>query len=131
MPKRRRQEGTSLIPSNLHVPEDCRAVSDVLARVGDKWTVLVVSILGEGPKRFNELRRALGSISQRMLTLTLRGLERDGLLTRTVEPTIPPKVEYELTKLGRTLLVPVHALELWAIEHRVGIHEAQQKYDAE
>ena len=77
MPKRRRQEGTSLIPSNLHVPEDCRAVSEVLARVGDKWTVLVVSTLGEGPKRFNELRRALGSISQRMLTLTLRSLERD------------------------------------------------------
>ena len=88
MPKRRRQEGTSLIPSNLHVPEDCRAVSEVLARVGDKWTVLVVSTLGDGPKRFNELRRALGSISQRMLTLTLRSLERDGLVTRTVFPMI-------------------------------------------
>jgi len=81
MPKRAQQEGTSLIPSNLHVPEDCRAVSEVLSRVGDKWTVLVVSMLGEGPKRFNELRRSLGSISQRMLTLTLRSLERDGLVT--------------------------------------------------
>jgi len=86
MPRRRRQEGTSLIPSNLHVPEDCRAVSEVLARVGDKWTVLVVTTLGDGPKRFTELRRALGSISQRMLTLTLRGLERDGLVTRTGLP---------------------------------------------
>src|SRR4249920_207727 len=104
MTKRRLQEGTSLIPSNLHVREDCRAVSEVLARVGDKWTVLVVSMLGDGPRRFNELRRALGSISQRMLTLTLRGLERDGLVTRTVFPTIPPRVDYELTKLGRSLL---------------------------
>src|SRR5437868_4689582 len=73
MTKPRRQEGTALIPSSLEVAEDCRAVSEVLARVGDKWTVLVVSVLGEGPKRFNELRRSLGSISQRMLTLTLRG----------------------------------------------------------
>src|SRR6476619_4655138 len=106
MPKRRRQEGTALIPSNLHVPEDCRAVSEVLARVGDKWTILVVSELGGGTKRFSEVRRALGSISQRMLTLTLRALERDGLVKRTVFPTVPPRVEYELTKLGRSLLEP-------------------------
>src|SRR6202022_1624556 len=99
MTKQRRQEGTSLIPSNLHVPEDCRAVSEVLARVGDKWTVLVVAMVGDGSKRFNELRRGLGSISQRMLTLTLRGLERDGLVTRTVFPTIPPPVDYKLTRL--------------------------------
>src|ERR1700716_372782 len=104
------QEGTTPIPSTLHVPEDCRAVSEVLSRVGDKWTVLVVSTLGDGPKRFNELRRALGSISQRMLTLTLRGLERDGLVTRTIFPTIPPRVEYELTRLGRSLLEPVSSL---------------------
>src|ERR1700759_1439131 len=97
------QEGTALAPSSLHVPGDCRAVSEVLSRVGDKWTVLVVSTLGDGPKRFNELRRALGSISQRMLTLTLRALERDGLVTRTVYPTIPPRVENELTELGRTV----------------------------
>src|SRR5437016_14541397 len=98
MPERRRQEGTSLIPSNLHVAEDCRAVSEVLARVGDKWTVLVVGTLGDGPKRFNELRRALGSISQRMLTLTLRALERDGLVTRTVCATIPTRDEYDMTQ---------------------------------
>src|ERR671925_740757 len=117
MTKGRRQEGTALIPGNLHGAEDCRAVSEVLARVGDKWTVLVVTVLGEGPKRFNELRRALGSISQRMLTLTLRGLERDGLVTRTVFPTIPPRVDYELTDLGRGLSTPVKALGKWAIEH--------------
>src|ERR1700719_681830 len=122
MPKRRRQEGTSLIPSNLHVPEDCRAVSEVLARVGDKWTVLVVSNLGDGPKRFNELRRALGSISQRMLTLTLRALEREGLVTRTVFPTIPPRVDYELTALGRSLHQAVEPLGLWAQSHVPEIH---------
>src|SRR5882672_3865379 len=110
MTKRTAQEGTRTIPGNLHVPEDCRAASEVLARVGDKWTVLVVSTLGDGPMRFNELRRALGSISQRMLTLTLRALERDGLVTRTVLPTNPPRVDYELTKLGKSLLDPVRTL---------------------
>jgi len=130
MTKRSRQEGTALIPSNLHVAEDCRAVSEVLARVGDKWTVLVVSMLGDGPKRFNELRRGLGSISQRMLTLTLRALERDGLVTRTVYPTIPPRVEYELTKLGHSLLDPVSQLGLWARQNRAAIQEARQHFDA-
>ena len=130
MTVKKSQEGTSPIPSNLHVPEDCRAVSEVLARVGDKWTVLVVSALGGGPKRFNELRRALGSISQRMLTLTLRGLERDGLVTRTAFPTIPPRVDYELTKLGRSLLEPVSALGLWARQNRTTIQQARRKFDA-
>ena len=83
---KRAQERTSVLPSNLHVPEDCRAVSEVLDRVGHKWSVLVVATLGDGPERFNELRRAIASISQRMLTLTLRGLERDGLVTRTHVP---------------------------------------------
>ncbi len=124
------QEGTSLIPANLHVPEDCRAVSEVLSRVGDKWTVLVVSTLGDGPKRFNELRKALGSISQRMLTLTLRGLERDGLVTRTVFPTIPPRVDYELTRLGRSLLEPVSELGLWARKNRAAIAASRQRFDA-
>src|SRR5215510_3374052 len=121
---------TSPLPSNLHQPEDCRAVSEVLARVGDKWTVLVVSALGDGPKRFNEIRRALGSISQRMLTLTLRGLERDGLVTRTVFPTIPPRVDYELTKLGRSLLKPVNGLGLWARQNRAAIEDARRRFDA-
>src|SRR3954465_13290369 len=129
MTKRPRQEGTKLIPGNLHVAEDCRAVSEVLARVGDKWTVLVVSALGDGPKRFNELRRALGSISQRMLTLTLRGLERDGLVTRTVFPSIPPRVDYELTNLGRSLLEPVRGIGLGARQNRAAIHEARLRFD--
>ena len=112
------------------MPEDCRAVSEILARVGDKWTILVVGVLGDGPKRFNEVRRALGSISQRMLTLTLRGLERDGLVTRTVFPTIPPRVDYELTKLGRSLLEPVNGLGLWARQNRSAIADARQRFDA-
>jgi DNA-binding HxlR family transcriptional regulator len=130
MTGQRKQEGTKMIPGNLHVPEDCRAVSEVLSRVGDKWTILVVSELGQGRKRFNEIRRALGSISQRMLTLTLRGLERDGLVTRTVFPTIPPKVEYELTKLGRSLLEPVSGIGLWARQNRAAIAQARQRFDA-
>ena len=125
----RRQEGTRMTPGNLHVPEQCRAVSEVLARVGDKWTVLVVTELGPGPRRFNELRRALGSISQRMLTLTLRGLERDGFVTRTVFPTVPPRVDYELTELGRSLLVPVSSLGEWAREHRAEIERARRRFD--
>jgi DNA-binding HxlR family transcriptional regulator len=131
MTRARRQEGTSMIPGDLHVAEDCRAVSEVLARVGDKWTVLVVAALGDGPKRFNELRRALGSISQRMLTLTLRGLERDGLVTRTAFPTIPPRVDYELTKLGRSLLDPVSTLGLWARRNRAAIQAARARFDGE
>ncbi len=129
MTKQRAQEGTSVLPSNLHEPEDCRAASEVLSRVGDKWTVLVVWTLGVGPKRFNELRKALGSISQRMLTLTLRALERDGLVTRTAFPTIPPRVDYELTKLGRSLLDPVSELGLWARRNRSAIQNARRKYD--
>jgi DNA-binding HxlR family transcriptional regulator len=131
MTARRKQEGTNVIPSNLHVAEDCRAVSEVLSRVGDKWTILVVSELGPGPRRFNEIRRALGSISQRMLTLTLRALERDGLVTRTVFPTIPPRVDYELTKLGHSLLEPVSGIGLWARQNRQAIEEARRKFDTE
>lgn len=130
MTVRRRQEGTAMLPSNLHDPEDCRAISDMLARVGDKWTVLVVAELGNGAKRFNEIRRALGSISQRMLTLTLRALERDGLVVRTVFPTIPPRVEYELTKLGRSLLEPVNGLGLWVRKNRQSIQDARRRFDA-
>jgi len=131
MTKALRQGGTRLIPSNLHVAEDCRAVSEVLARIGDKWTVLVVSELGQGPKRFNEIRRGLGSISQRMLTLTLRALERDGLVTRTVYPTIPPRVEYDLTRLGHSLLEPVSTLGLWARQNQAAIQEARRRFDAD
>lgn len=124
------QEGTGLLPGTLHDAGDCRAVSEVLSRVGDKWTVLVVTVLGGGPKRFNELRKALGSISQRMLTLTLRALERDGLVTRTVYPTIPPRVDYELTALGCSLLVPVSELDLWARQNRAAMDAARRRFDA-
>jgi DNA-binding HxlR family transcriptional regulator len=130
MTKRQKQEGTPVIPGNLHEPGDCRAISEVLSRVGDKWTVLVVSTLGGGPKRFNELRKALGSISQRMLTLTLRALERDGLVTRTVYPTIPPRVDYELTSLGCSLLDPVNTLSTWARKNRPAMEEARRRFDA-
>jgi DNA-binding HxlR family transcriptional regulator len=88
----------------------------VLNRVGDKWSVLVVGLLGDGSKRFSALRRSIEGISQRMLTLTLRGLERDGLVTRTIFPTIPPRVDYELTAMGRTLLKPINALAEWSDE---------------
>jgi len=118
-----------VLPGKLHEPGDCRAISEVLSRVGDKWTVLVVSTLGQGPKRFNELRKALGSISQRMLTLTLRALERDGLVTRTVYPTIPPRVEYELTSLGCSLLDPVNSLSTWARKNRPAMEEARRRFD--
>ena len=130
MTARRKQEGTKSIPGTLHVPEECRAVSEVLQRIGDKWTVLVVGELGGGAKRFNEIRRSLGSISQRMLTLTLRGLERDGLVTRTVFPTVPPRVDYELTKLGRSLLEPVNGLGLWARQNQLAIQQARERFDA-
>jgi DNA-binding HxlR family transcriptional regulator len=113
----------------MNLPGDCRAISDVLARVGDKWSVLVVTKLGSGTKRFNELRREIGGISQRMLTLTLRGLERDGLVTRTVVAGSPPGVEYDLTVLGRDLLQPVSALGAWAIRNQEKIGHARAKFD--
>jgi DNA-binding HxlR family transcriptional regulator len=116
-------------PRYKHLPADCRAVSDVLARVGDKWSVLVVTRLGGGPLRFNELRRSIGGISQRMLTLTLRGLERDGLVTRSVFPTVPPRVEYGLTALGRDLLQPVSALGDWALRNQGKIAKAREQFD--
>jgi DNA-binding HxlR family transcriptional regulator len=123
------QVGTPKVPGHLHVAGNCLAVHEVLSRVGDKWSVMVVSSLGKGPMRFNELRRALGSISQRMLTLTVRQLERDGLLTRTVYPTIPPRVDYELTELGGSLLEPVKALGDWAVKNRPAIQAARQRFD--
>ena len=107
----------------------CKNVAPVLNRVGDKWSMLIVMILSGGPKRFSELKRAIDGISQRMLTLSLRGLERDGLLTRTVTPTIPPRVDYELTELGISLRQPVKALGDWAIEHIGCIRAAQQRFD--
>jgi DNA-binding HxlR family transcriptional regulator len=108
----------------------CRTISTLLSRIGDKWTVLVVATLGDGPRRFNELRREIPSVSQRMLTLTLRNLERDGLVTRTVFPEIPPRVEYNLTELGRTLTDPLDALWNWAAQHQASVKEARYIYDS-
>ena len=109
----------------------CRTISTLLSRIGDKWTVLVVQTLGEGPKRFNELRREIPSVSQRMLTLTLRNLERDGLVSRTVTPSIPPRVDYELTGLGKSLQKPICGLATWAMKNVEAIHKAQARFDAE
>lgn len=109
----------------------CQTISGLLQRIGDKWSVLVVETLGQGSMRFNELRRAIPSVSQRMLTLTLRNLERDGLVNRTVTPTIPPRVDYELTGLGRSLQKPICGLVSWSMDNVGAIHEAQARYDRE
>ena len=114
---------------HIHDTPHCKAVSGVLARVGDKWSVLIVTRLGQRPMRFNELKRDIAGISQRMLTLTLRGLERDGLVTRTVFPTIPPRVDYQLTALGKSLLEPVTALGNWALRNIEKIEIARAKFD--
>lgn len=110
--------------------EKCPAVKDVLNRIGDKWSVQIVDLLGDGAMRFSDLRRAIEGISQRMLTLTLRGLERDGLVTRTVFPEIPPRVEYELTRLGKTLLEPIQGLAEWADRNRTSIQDARATFDS-
>jgi len=127
------QERTTTSPGNSRVSDieshDCRAVSAILQRIGDKWSVLIISRLGEGPRRFNEIKRIIGGISQRMLTLTLRNLERDGLVSRTVTPTVPPRVDYALTELGRDLLVPISALGDWAIEHTSCIEASRARFD--
>ena len=116
-------------PRHLHVTDECQSISEILARVGDKWTVLVVTLLGAGPRRFSELRRTIDGISQKMLTTTLRGLERDGFCTRRVFPTVPPRVEYQLTELGRDLLVPVQALADWARVNRGRVDAARRAFD--
>jgi len=108
---------------------DCRAVNSVLTRVGDKWTMLIVVLLSDGPKRFNEIKRTVGGISQRMLTLTLRSLERDGLVTRTVTPTMPPRVDYELTPLGSTLWGAVEPVCSWASTNVTTILASREAFD--
>ena len=131
------QDGTISIPGHRNVPESdpsfhaggCSGISEVLNRIGDKWSVQVVMLLRDGPRRFSELRRGVTGISQRMLTLTLRGLERDGLVTRTMFATIPPRVDYELTGLGHSLRGPVEALGRWAMENQPAIRVAQGKFD--
>ncbi|WP_315812334.1 helix-turn-helix domain-containing protein [Bradyrhizobium sp. SZCCHNR2028] len=110
--------------------DDCRMVREILDLVGDKWSLYIIATLKDGSVRFNELRRQIDGISQRMLTITLRGLERDGLVKRTLFPTIPPRVDYELTDVGRTLLAPVMALVTWANTNQENIQNARVRYDA-
>lgn len=121
-------DGTRPLGLSLH-SAGCRNVQPVLSRVGDKWSVLIVMILSQGPRRFNDLKRQIDGISQRMLTLTLRGLERDGLVSRTVEANVPPRVTYALTELGGSLREPVEALGAWAIAHIACIRAAQEIFD--
>lgn len=109
--------------------ETCRIVGGVLDRVGDKWSVLVITLLAERSYRFNELRREIGTVSQRMLTVTLRGLERDGYLTRTLTPSIPPRTDYALTDLGHAVLAPLDALAQWALAHQEDVTRARHRYD--
>jgi DNA-binding HxlR family transcriptional regulator len=116
------------VPASLTATDDC-PIREVLDRVGDKWSVLVVVLLGRRAHRFSELSRAIEGISQRMLTRTLRALVRDGLVDRNVHATMPLRVEYELTDLGRTLLVPLVALDEWANAHRDDIRAARKRYD--
>ena len=113
-----------------HGTSDCLKVTQVIGRIGDKWTVLVMIMLSERGYRFNELKRGIDGISQRMLTLTLRNMERDGLVTRSVTPSIPPRVDYELTDIGRSLSEPVKVLGAWAFAHLERIRAAQIAYDA-
>jgi DNA-binding HxlR family transcriptional regulator len=129
-----------MFPSDSQVPSpgelnsglhgECVVVREILDRVGDKWSVLVIALLGEQGLRFSELRRAIEGISQRMLTLTLRQLERDGLVSRTVHATVPPRVDYALTPLGRSVLEPLTVLMRWAQDHGTDVAEARRAYEA-
>ena len=116
-------------PTHIQETEDCRQISGMLSRIGDKWTVLVVNYLGDGKLRFSELQRKVGGISQKMLTVTLRNLERDGFVTRTILPTSPPSVEYSLTDLGRDLLVPVRSIADWTRANMNRIEESRRIFD--
>src|ERR1043165_9488942 len=122
---------TSKRPAELeYTPANCHA-RDILARIGDKWSVSVMHVLGDARTlRFNELKSRVDGISQRMLTVTLRGLERDGLVERTIYPEVPPRVEYTLTKLGKTLRELVRGLVKWSGAHLPEVDAARAKYDA-
>lgn len=131
------QEGTLLsdrdtgVTLSVHDAPQCTAVNDILARVGDKWSVRVVMALADGSRRFNQLRREIPGISQRMLTRTLRGLERDGLVSRAVTPSVPPRVDYALTPLGTSLCDPVARLGNWAIANIGKVEAARAVFDSE
>lgn len=109
---------------------DCRQISEILSRIGDKWTVLIIMALHPRSRRFNEIKRTINGISQQMLTRTLKNLERDGMVSRTVHPTVPPQVEYALTDLGRSLSAPVGAMGHWARANLEDINRQRASYDA-
>jgi len=117
------------MPASPGVSDQCRRMNSILSLVGDKWTVMIVMVLIERPRRFNDLKRTIGGISQQMLTRTLKALERDGMVSRTVHPTVPPQVEYALTPLGHSLAVPVRALGVWARSHMEEIDGHRIRYD--
>lgn len=130
------QEGTLMKPCDTGATDTdtsdsgtCQRISQLLSRIGDKWTLLIVRELGQGPLRFSDLKRRLGSISQKMLTLTLRNLERDGMVARSVQPTAPPRVDYALTPMGHDLARPIAALADWTINHADQIDAARARYD--
>lgn len=116
------------VPKESLAPTECKGLADVLASVGDKWTIMVVGALSKGQLRYNEIHRRVGGISQRMLTLTLKRLEVDGLVTRTLFPSVPPRVDYELTELGHTLRGALVPLALWAAKNKQAILENRSKY---
>lgn len=113
-----------------HLPEYCRPTGEILATLGDKWSVAILGNLSKGRVRFSELENMIEGISQRMLTLTLRSLERDGLVARIVTPTVPPRVEYELTERGSGLREPLFLLHAWAVENVPGIEQSRREFDA-
>ena len=115
-------------PTNPEISHDCRPVSEILNQIGSKWTVLIINLLSGGPLRFSEIKRKIGGISQKVLTATLRDLEMDGFITRTVTASIPPRVDYELTALGHDLQRPLKVLEAWAFENRPKVLEARGRY---
>jgi len=117
------------MPTTPGISADCRRMSSVLSLVGDKWTVMIVMVLVERPRRFNDIKRTIGGISQQMLTRTLKALDRDGMVSRTVHPTVPPQVEYALTELGHSLSEPLRALGTWAGKHLEVIDENRFRYD--
>jgi DNA-binding HxlR family transcriptional regulator len=119
-------EGTILKP--MDSAHDCRPVGEILNQIGGKWTVLIINRLGPAPLRFGELKRLVGGISQKILTSTLRDLERDGFVTRTVTPSIPPRVDYALTELGRDLQVPLAAISAWAFSNRERVIAARARF---
>lgn len=120
---------TQAIEPTAELTSSCLVVADALLRLGEKWSILVVCNLRSGTQRFTVLKRNIPGISQRMLTLALRGLERDGIVRRTVHPTVPPRVDYELTPLGQSLVAPIDALGAWALAHQEEIDAARRAFD--